>query len=80
MLICVRRLQILVIPLPSAESHTFVMVKIVEELVARGNDILVSGCACDYLYSDRYLYLAYRHAAWSLPVAYQANSTTIKKA
>ena len=34
--------QILVIPLPSAESHTFVMVKIVEELVSRGNDILVS--------------------------------------
>lgn len=52
-----RRLQILVIPLPSAESHTFVMVKIVEELVARGNDILVSGCACGYLYSDTDAYI-----------------------
>ncbi|CAL8466391.1 g5927 [Coccomyxa elongata] len=33
--------KILVIPLPSAESHTFVMVRIVEELVARGNEILM---------------------------------------
>ena len=40
--------QILVIPLPSAESHTFVMVKIVEELVARGNEILVSSAVQEY--------------------------------
>lgn len=32
----------LVVPLPSAESHTFVMVKVAQEMAARGHEILVS--------------------------------------
>ena len=36
----------LVIPLPSAESHTFVMVKVAQELAARGNEVLVRGPRC----------------------------------
>jgi hypothetical protein len=35
-------LQVLVVPLPSAESHTFVMLKIVQELEARDHEVLVS--------------------------------------
>lgn len=35
-------LQVLVVPLPSAESHTFVMVKVTQELAARGHEVLVS--------------------------------------
>ena len=34
-------MQVLVVPLPSAESHTFVMVKVVQELAARGHQVLV---------------------------------------
>ena len=34
-------MQVLVVPLPSAESHTFVMVKIVQEMAARGHQVLV---------------------------------------
>ncbi len=39
-------MQILVVPLPSAESHTFVMVKVVQELAARGHQVLVSILRC----------------------------------
>ena len=35
-------MQVLVVPLPSAESHTFVMVKVVQELAARGHQVLVT--------------------------------------
>ena len=41
-------MQVLVVPLPSAESHTFVMVKVTQELAARGHEVLVS---------PKYLYL-----------------------
>ncbi len=33
--------QVLVIPLPGAESHTFVMVRIARELAERGHQVLV---------------------------------------
>ncbi|CAL5226001.1 g8804 [Coccomyxa viridis] len=33
--------KVLVVPLPSAESHTFVMVKVVQELAARGHQVLM---------------------------------------
>ena len=35
-------MQVLVVPLPSAESHTFVMVKVVQEMAARGHQVLVT--------------------------------------
>ncbi|CAK0783984.1 hypothetical protein CVIRNUC_007187 [Coccomyxa viridis] len=33
--------KVLVVPLPSAESHTFVMVKVVQEMAARGHQVLM---------------------------------------
>ena len=39
-------MQVLVVPLPSAESHTFVMVKVVQEMAARGHQVLVRMPSC----------------------------------
>ena len=44
-------MQVLVVPLPSAESHTFVMVKVVQEMAARGHQVLVRMPSCPIVLS-----------------------------
>ena len=46
-------MQVLVVPLPSAESHTFVMVKVVQEMAARGHQVLVRMPSCPIVLSIR---------------------------
>ena len=60
-------MQVLVVPLPSAESHTFVMVKVVQEMAARGHQVLVRMPLCPIVLSIQVMDLLSPPVLWTTP-------------
>ena len=61
--------QVLAIPLPGAESHLYVMSTIVDELAARGHEVMVMPVLC-------WAHMEFTSAAHGLVHLWCCNSTT----